>query len=153
MRGIVGAHHTSFTRADLDRSLACLRDRLGLAVVSQREVHDDYFGRIVGLPGRCVRAALRRGPEFADRVELFEYLTLPGRICTPHPCDLGSAPLPLLVDNLPARYERLRAAGVAFVGEAVGIGTGPNAGVYGIYLCDSNGILIELSQPLRRTLP
>ena len=37
--------------ADLDRSLAFFRDRLGLEVVSIREIRAEYFGAIVGLPG------------------------------------------------------------------------------------------------------
>jgi catechol 2,3-dioxygenase-like lactoylglutathione lyase family enzyme len=153
MPGIVGAHHTSFTVADLARSLGFFRDRLGLTVVSQREVHDDYFSRIVGLPDCGVRVALLRVPGSAHHVELFEYLAPQGDACTPRPCDPGSAHLSLLVDDLPAFYERLCAEGVDFVGEPVGIDAGPNAGGYGVYLRDPNGVLIELFQPPRRTLP
>ena len=148
---VFGAHHTSFTVADLDRSLAFFRDRLGLAVVSLREVHDDYFGRIVGLPGCRVRAALLRVPGSAHHVELFEYLTPRGRPCAPRPCDPGSAHLSLLVDDLPALCERLRAEGVAFVSEPVRIDGGPNAGGWGVYLRDPNGVLVELFQPPRPT--
>src|SRR4051794_36310847 len=70
MPGIVGAHHTSFTVADLDRSLEFFRDRLRLEVVYTREVRDDYFGRIVGLPGCRVKATLLRIPNSAHHVEL-----------------------------------------------------------------------------------
>jgi catechol 2,3-dioxygenase-like lactoylglutathione lyase family enzyme len=151
--GIVGAHHTSFTVADLGRSLAFFRDRLGLELLSTREVGDDYFGRIVGLPGCRVRAALLRIPNSAHHVELFQYLTPAGVPCEPRPCDPGSAHLSLLADDLPALYERLHAEGVAFVGAPVRIDAGPNAGGWGVYLRDPNGILIELFQPPRRTAP
>ena len=134
MPGIIGRHHTSFTVADLDRSLAFFRDRLGLAVVSQREVHDDYFGRIVGLPGCRVRAALLRVPGSDHHVELFQYLTPRGDAGTLRPCDPGSAHLSLLTDDLPGLYNRLRAEGLAFVSEPVVIDAGPNAGGYGVYL-------------------
>jgi catechol 2,3-dioxygenase-like lactoylglutathione lyase family enzyme len=153
MGGIAGAHHTSFTVADLERSLVFFRDRLGLAVVSLPEIHDDYFGRIVGLPGCRVRAALLRVPGSAHHVELFEYLTPQGQACALRPCDPGSAHLALLVDDLQALYERLSAEGAAFIGEPVEIDAGPNAGGYGVYLRDPNGVLIELFQPPRRTLP
>ncbi|MCI0465175.1 MAG: VOC family protein [Gemmataceae bacterium] len=153
MPGIVGAHHTSFTVADLERSLAFFRDRLGLLVVSTREVGDDYFGRIVGLAGCRVRAALLRIPGSAHHVELFEYLRPPGQAYVPRPCDPGSAHLALLVDDLPALYQRLRAEGVAFVSEPVPIDAGPNAGGYGVYLRDPNGVLIELFQPPRCAVP
>jgi catechol 2,3-dioxygenase-like lactoylglutathione lyase family enzyme len=153
MPGVVGAHHTSFTVADLDRSLAFFRDQLGLGVVFTREVTHDYFGRIVGLPGCRVRAALLRIPGSAHHVELFEYLTPPGQALAPRPCDPGSAHLALLVDDLPGLYERLRDQGVAFVSEPVRIDAGPNAGGYGAYLRDPNGVLIELFQPPRTTQP
>src|SRR5262245_29631776 len=147
MPGIVGAHHTSFTVADLERSVAFFRDRLGLTLVGQREVHDDYFGRVVGLPGSKVRAALLRVPGSAHHVELFEYLTPRGQACTPRPCDPGSAHLALLVDDLPALYERLRGEGVAFVGAPVRIDAGPNAGGYAVYLRDPNDVLTEPFPP------
>jgi catechol 2,3-dioxygenase-like lactoylglutathione lyase family enzyme len=149
MPGVVGAHHTSFTVADLDRSLAFFRDRLGLDLVSARTIEDDYFARIVGLPGCRVRAALLRVPGSAHHVELFEYLTPPGLPHDPRPCDPGSTHLSLLVDDLPALYGRLRSEGVAFVSELVRIEAGPNAGGFGVYLRDPCGVLIELFQPAR----
>ncbi len=57
MAGVVGAHHTSFTVAEIDRSIAFLRDQLGLELLYRREVRADYFAQIVGLPGCVVVAA------------------------------------------------------------------------------------------------
>jgi catechol 2,3-dioxygenase-like lactoylglutathione lyase family enzyme len=139
--------------ADLDRSLEFFRDRLGLTVVYTREVGDAYFGQIVGLPGCRVRAALLRVPGSAHHVELFEYLTPPGRPCAPRPCDPGSAHLALLVDDLPELHRRLCAEGVDFVSGPVRVEAGPNAGGYGAYLRDPNGVLIELFQPPRCAAP
>lgn len=147
MAGIVGVHHTSFTVADLDRSVAFFRDRLGLELLFVREVGDDYFGRIVGLPGSVVKAALLRCPGSAYHIELFQYLRPAGEPHHLRPCDPGSCHLSFLVDDLPALYEKLRAEDVAFVGEPVPITAGPNRGGYGVYLHDPNGILIELFQP------
>jgi catechol 2,3-dioxygenase-like lactoylglutathione lyase family enzyme len=146
MVGIVGAHHTSFTVAELDRSLVFLRDRLSLMVVSTRAIDAAYFGQIVGCPGCRVRAALLRIPGSAHLVELFEYQTPPGSPCQPLPWDPGSAHLSLLVDDRPALYQQLRAQGVAFVSSPVRIDAGPDAGGYRVYLRDPNGILIELFQ-------
>jgi catechol 2,3-dioxygenase-like lactoylglutathione lyase family enzyme len=153
MTAITGAHHTSFTIADLDRSLAFFRDRLGLEVISTREIANDYFGRIVGLPGCRVKAAMLRIPGSDHHVELFEYLVPGGLPCLPRPCDPGSAHLSLLVDDLPAFYEKLRRDNVAFVSEPVRIESGPNQGGYGVYLRDPGGILIELFQPRQRCTP
>ena len=153
MAGITGAHHTSFTVADLDRSLEFFRDRLGLEVVFTREVRDDYFGRIVGLPGCVVKAALLRIPNSTHHVELFQYLTPAGETYRPRPCDVGSTHLALLVEDLPGLYERLCAAGVAFQSAPVRIEAGPNRGGYGVYLRDPNNILIELFQPPNQATP
>jgi catechol 2,3-dioxygenase-like lactoylglutathione lyase family enzyme len=153
MAAIVGVHHTSFTVADLDRSVAFFRDRLGLELLFVREVRDDYFGRIVGLPGSVVRAALLRLPGSAHHVELFQYLHPPGEEHSPRPCDPGSTHLSFLVDDLPALHRQLAAQGVVFVGDPVQITAGPNRGGYGAYLRDPNGILIELFQPPRPAQP
>jgi catechol 2,3-dioxygenase-like lactoylglutathione lyase family enzyme len=147
MARVVGVHHTSFTVADLDLSVAFFRDRLGLELLFVREVRDDYFGRIVGLPGSVVRVALLRLPDSAHHVELFQYRHPPGQAQRPRPCDPGSTHLSFLVDDLPALYGQLAAQGVAFVSEPVLITAGPNRGGYGVYLHDPNGILVELFQP------
>lgn len=145
MHGIAGAHHTSFTVANLERSLAFFRDVLGLEVLGTREVRDDYFGRIVGLPGSAVKAAMIRLPG-GHHVELFEYLHPPGQGVAPRPCDPGSCHLALLTPDLPALYEKLRAS-VDFLSAPILITAGPNRGGYGVYLRDPNGILLELFQP------
>ncbi len=146
MTTIRGAHHTSFTVADLDKSLTFFRDLLGLEVLFTREVSDAYFGRIVDLPGCRVKAALLRIPGSAHHLELFEYLTPAGQACRPRPCDPGSSHLSFLVDDLPGLFQRLRGQ-VNFVSAPVAIEAGPNQGGYGVYARDPNGILIEFFQP------
>jgi len=153
MAMIVGIHHTSFTVADLDRSVAFFRDRLGLEVLVVREIRDDYFGQIVGLPGSVVKAALLRLPGSTHHLELFQYLQPTGQPQRTRPCDPGSSHLSFLVDDLPEMYRQLAAQGVSFVGEPVQITAGPNRGGYGVYLHDPNGILIELFQPPRPQVP
>jgi catechol 2,3-dioxygenase-like lactoylglutathione lyase family enzyme len=150
MAGILGAHHTSFTVADLDLSVTFWRDRFGLELLFTREIRDAYFGRIVGFPGCVVRAALLRIPNSGHHVELFQYLEPVGQPHRPRPCDPGSCHLSLLVDDLPGFYQELRARGVVFASEPVLVEAGPNRGGYGVYLHDPNGILIELFQPPRR---
>jgi catechol 2,3-dioxygenase-like lactoylglutathione lyase family enzyme len=151
MARIVGAHHTSFTVADLDSSVAFFRDALGLELLYVREIRDDYFAAIVGLPGCAVRAALLHLPGSAHHVELFQYLEPSGQPVQPRPCDPGSSHLSFLVDDLPALHAQLQPM-VRFDSEPVLITAGPNQGGYGVYLRDPNGILIELFQPPRREL-
>jgi catechol 2,3-dioxygenase-like lactoylglutathione lyase family enzyme len=147
MHGIVGVHHTSFTVADLERSVAFFRDALALDVLYVREVRDAYFGAIVGLPGCVVKAALLRLPGSNHHVELFQYLDPPGQTVRPRPCDPGSCHLSFLVDDLPGLCAALKVRGVELVSDPVLITAGPNRGGYGVYLRDPNGILIELFQP------
>lgn len=157
MARITGIHHTSFTVADLDRSLAFFCDVLEMEVLFVREVRDDYFGRIVGLPGCVVKAALLRWPGGSHHLELFQYVEPVG---TPplskggqggvRPCDPGSSHLSFLVDDLPGFCQEMRAKRLDFVSEPVLITAGPNQGGYGVYLRDPNGILIELFQLPKR---
>jgi catechol 2,3-dioxygenase-like lactoylglutathione lyase family enzyme len=153
MPAITGAHHTSFTVADLEKSLEFFRDLIGLEVLFIREVRDAYIGRIVGFPGCVVKAALLRIPGSNHHVELFQYLSPPGEAHRPRPCDPGSTHLALLVDDLPSLYRQLLARGVRFASEPVQIEAGPNRGGYGVYVRDPNDILIEFFQPPQRTLP
>jgi catechol 2,3-dioxygenase-like lactoylglutathione lyase family enzyme len=161
MPGVVGAHHTSFTVANLEPSLEFFRDLLGLELVYVREIQEDYFRRIVGVPNCVVRAALLRipgergasAPCSPHHVELFEYVVPRGQPVHPRPCDPGSVHLSLLVDDLPSFYEQLKGRGVDAVSSPVLITTGPNRGGYGIYLKDPNGILIELFQPPPSSAP
>src|SRR5262249_31056398 len=112
-----------------------------------------YFGRIVGLPGCKVRAALLRIPGGQHHVELFQYLTPPGETYCPRPCDPGSAHLSFLVEDLTEFYRKLHGNGVDFVSEPVLIDSGPNRGAYGVYVRDPNGILLELFQLPPRNHP
>lgn len=146
MAGVVGAHHTSFTVGDLHRSLEFFRDQLGLELVVAREIREDYFAQIVGVPGCAVKAAILRIPGSGHLLELFEYVQPRGQAQHPRPNDPGSAHLSLLVDDLCALYEKLQPLGVHFVSAPVPITAGPNRGGFGVYLHDPNGILIELFQ-------
>jgi catechol 2,3-dioxygenase-like lactoylglutathione lyase family enzyme len=147
MTSIKGAHHTSFTVARLEASVEFFRDLLGLELLFVRQVQDDYLGRIVGLPGAVVKAALFRIPSSNHHVELFQYVQPAGEPHRPRPCDPGSCHLSFLVEDLRGLHQQLKDRGVNFVSEPILIEAGPNRGGYGIYLKDPNDILLELFQP------
>ena len=148
-----GIHHTGYTVSDLDRSLGFYRDLLGMEVLATQEKEGGYLAAIVGYPDAHVRMAHLRVPESDHVLELFEYLApagaAPERL---EPRDVGTAHLCFLVNDLQATYERLRAAGVdSFVSEPVLVDTGINAGGFGLYLRDPDGLVVELFQrPARR---
>jgi lactoylglutathione lyase len=145
---VSGAHHTGFSVIDLDRSIE-FYTALGCEVLWQRDIDDEYFRTIVGLPDTVVRAAHLRIPGSDHVIELFQY--------QPHmdpaelvPNEPGHSHIAFIVDDLPAAYEELVGRGVRFKSEPVMITAGVNAGGYGVYMLDPNGITLELFQPPKR---
>ena len=51
-----GAHHTSYTVSNLERSLVLYRDLLGCEEIWRREIADQYFRDIVAFPDCVVKA-------------------------------------------------------------------------------------------------
>jgi catechol 2,3-dioxygenase-like lactoylglutathione lyase family enzyme len=145
-------HHTGFTVADLARSLSFYRDLLGLETVAEQEKEGGYLGAIVGHPDAHVRMAHLRVPGGGHVVELFEYLTPAGDRPGPlDPADVGTSHLCFVVDDLPALYDQLQAAGVdSFFSPPVEVDTGINRGGWALYLRDPDGIPVELFQPPAR---
>ncbi len=145
-------HHTGYTVANLERSLAFYQGLLGLELVGRQDKQGGYLGEIVGHPDAHVKMAHLRVPGSGHVVELFEYVAPAG--ATPDhfdPPDVGTSHLCLLTDDLPALYAHLVAEGVdTFVSPPVLVDTGINTGGYGLYLRDPDGIPVELFQPARR---
>jgi catechol 2,3-dioxygenase-like lactoylglutathione lyase family enzyme len=71
---ILGIDHTSFTVANLERSLAFYAGMLGFEVMWQREIDNQYFRDIVGFPNCVVRAAHLRVPHSTHKLEFFEFV-------------------------------------------------------------------------------
>ena len=142
-------HHTGYTVDDLDRAVGFYRDVIGMEVVAEQEKQGGYLAAIVGEPEAHVRMAHLRVPGGTHVLELFEYLAPAGaRGVRREPPDTGTAHLCFAVDDLPALYERLLAAGVdTFVPAPVPIDTGINRGGFALYLRDPDGMPVELFQP------
>ena len=149
---IVGAHHTGYTVSDLDRSVAFYRDLLGFELIAAQEKEGGYLAAIVGYPDAHVRMAHLRVPGGEHVLELFEYVAPAGTRADVEPRNVGASHVCLLVDDLPAEYERLRERGVdSFVSPPIEVDTGINRGGFGLYLLDPDGITVELFQPARRS--
>jgi catechol 2,3-dioxygenase-like lactoylglutathione lyase family enzyme len=145
---ITSVAHTGFTVADLQRSLAFDRDVLGFEVVMEQEKQGGYLAEIVGYEGAHVRMAHVKLPGSEHGIELFQYVTPPSAPREGEPRDVGPTHICLVVDDLPAVYERLRAAGVgSFFSSPVEVDTGANRGGCALYLRDPDGIILELFQP------
>ena len=140
-------HHTGFTVSDLDRSVAFYRDLLGCEVIAEQEKQGGYLAAIVGYPDAHVRMAHLRVPGADHVIELFQYLAPAGGSADVEPKNVGASHLCFITDDLPRDYERLPPRGVDFVSPPVEVDTGINAGGYGLYLRDPDGIMVELFQP------
>ena len=140
-------HHTGYTVSDLDRSVAFYRDLLGCEVIATQEKEGGYLAAIVGYPDAHVRMAHLRLPGADHVIELFEYLAPPGGSADVEPKNVGASHLCFVIDDLAGLYERLSAEGVSFVSPPVEVDTGINAGGYGLYIRDPDGIMVELFQP------
>ena len=145
---VLGTYHTGFSVVDLEESIKFYA-LLGCEVIWEREISDEYFRQIVGIPDCVVRAAHLRVPASDHVIELFQYE--PQRSHTElMPNEPGHAHVAFIVDDLPATYEELKAKGVRFKSPPVLITAGANAGGYGVYMTDPSGITLELFQPSKR---
>ena len=143
---VSGWHHTSFTVTDMDRALALYRDALGLTVVVDQHVGQEFASRVTGVAGaelRIVFLSLGRGDHRDHLLELIEYRNgvKPPECRATHP---GAAHVCFLVEDLEAAYRRLRERGISFISEPVRIAHGPNAGGRTVYLRDPDGGTVEL---------
>jgi catechol 2,3-dioxygenase-like lactoylglutathione lyase family enzyme len=140
--------HTSFTVSDLDRSIAFYRDLLGLELRATIRRNTGWIAAMTGFDGADLRIAALVEPGGGHVLELIEYVSPSGAAPRPIPTnDVGAAHVCFEVDDLQAEAERLRAAGVVFVGEVVQVTEPPGVGGCAAYFRDPDGIPLELHQP------
>jgi catechol 2,3-dioxygenase-like lactoylglutathione lyase family enzyme len=140
---IIGAHHTAFHVADLDRSIAFYCDQFDCEIVWQRLNEDDYVRRIVGYPTASLNQAMLRLPG-GHHLELIEYRGVERTAVDTSPPNPGTAHICVLVEGLRETYDRLADAGVASVGPPVAVEAGANLGRLAVYMIDPDGFRIEL---------
>jgi catechol 2,3-dioxygenase-like lactoylglutathione lyase family enzyme len=79
-----------------------------------------------------------------------EYLS-PEAVTQPiEPRTIGSAHLCVVVVDIMDVWRRLLRAGVEFVGEPVQMTRGPNAGGWGVYARDPDGIIVQIIERAAR---
>ncbi|HEU4702938.1 MAG TPA: VOC family protein [Conexibacter sp.] len=143
---VVGAWHTGFQVADLDRSLTFYRDLLGLEEVWRREVSEPYIGTIVGYPGVTIHQALLKIPGTDHHLELLDYRGVERTAVDTRTANPGTAHICLIVENVADLYARMREHDVDFMSPPVVPTVGPNTGRLVAYMADWDGIRIELIQ-------
>lgn len=145
---ILGIWHTSFTVADLDRSIRFYRDDLGLELVHAQEQSNEYTRTFVGYPDAHLKVAqfsISSGPATRSGhvLELVQYLAPVGEPIAPERYQPGAAHLAFWVENTRALYDRLSEQGVRFISEPVEITAGVNRGGATVYLHDPDGNTLE----------
>jgi catechol 2,3-dioxygenase-like lactoylglutathione lyase family enzyme len=137
-------HHVAISTPDVDRLVAFYRDLLGFAVVYAGEwpPGTEAADALTALEGSSARQVMLRGGN--AYLELFEFRSPAAAPVAPHRpvSDHGITHLCLLVDDVDAEQERLRAAGVPFHSPPQDLG----AGVRTTYARDPDGNVVELKQ-------
>jgi catechol 2,3-dioxygenase-like lactoylglutathione lyase family enzyme len=146
---ITKAHHTGFTVASLERSLAFYRDLLGFELVFRWNPQAPYIGELVGYPGVDLHAAILRIPNSDVFLELLEYRGIRQEKVDMANGNIGNAHIAFNVDQLDSLYERLQASGVRTVSAPVTPTIGPNRGGRAVYAIDPDGFRVELIETAR----
>jgi catechol 2,3-dioxygenase-like lactoylglutathione lyase family enzyme len=143
---VTGIGHIGLTVTDLERSIAFYTEVLECEVVMRQEKKGGYLAAIVGYPEADVKMAHLTLPGSAHKLELFEYRVPRSAPRDLEPRNVGNAHICFVVRNLDQLYARLVARGVNTFSPPVEIDTGVNRGGVGLYLCDPDGITVEVFQ-------
>jgi catechol 2,3-dioxygenase-like lactoylglutathione lyase family enzyme len=138
--------HLGFTVSDLDRSVDWYTRLLGAEPLVRKRSDAAYLGEMVGYPGCELEYAYFPLPENAGRLELIQYFAPAPGLVDMETFNVGNGHLCLRVDDIQAEFERLREHATLRCPAPVAIVVGPNAGGFGCYLRDPDGITIELQQ-------
>ena len=140
---IKGIEHVGLSVADLERSLAFYRDRLGFELLRVLDcAPEGDLGTVVGMSGCRARVAhLMLGGRM---LELFEYAEPRGRVQADAACqaDHGWIHMGLTCTDVRADYAQLREHGVKFLSEPVEF----RPGVWVVYFKGPDGEVVELRQ-------
>jgi catechol 2,3-dioxygenase-like lactoylglutathione lyase family enzyme len=142
---VTGVDHVGVGVSDMDRALRFWRDALGLELAGRGTVEWEHLDRLVGADATVIEWAELRIPGGAV-VELQQYHRPLGEPVPPGgDGDGGRSHLSLLVHDIEALFDRLRAAGAPARSErVVEIPRGAYAGAKAAYVHDPDGFAIEL---------
>jgi len=141
---IIGFNHTSFTVADMDKSVKFWTEMLGFTAASVSPREGRWQEEVTGISGASLMVAHLRG--HGHHIEFIQYLAgaIPGT--APEPALPGAAHVCLETDDIERTWDALVKAGATVQGRIATVTTGANGGAKAGYIRDPNGILIELLQ-------
>jgi catechol 2,3-dioxygenase-like lactoylglutathione lyase family enzyme len=139
---IIGFDHTSFTVADMAKSVDFWTRHLGFTAASVSPREGDWQEKVTGVPGAEIYVAHLYG--HGHHMEFIQYTggarpsprIEPSMACAAHVC--------LKVDDIEKTWDELLAAGATRQGEVSDVSMGHARGCKAAYLRDPNGIIIEL---------
>ncbi len=139
---ITGFNHTSFTVADIQKSVRFWTEKLGFkaASVSPRSGH--WQEEVTGVAGASLLIAPLHG--HGHHIEFIQYLEGAAEGAPPPPSARCAAHVCLEVDDIEGSWRELLAAGATGQGVIAEVDSGPVKGCKAGYLRDPNGIIIEL---------
>lgn len=146
---VEATNHTGFTVSSLDRTIALFTQLFGFSQISREPRDPKVIEAIVGVPGAEVEVAyLRRGDH---TIELLEYRGPAGRgKVEARPCDAGAAHIAFTVHGIESLIAAAAPLGLRSIGQLTVNPHGPNAGSRIAYLCDADGLTVELIEPAAR---
>jgi glyoxylase I family protein len=146
-------NHLNIVVGDMARSLAFYVGLLGMRQTFDILLEGEWIEEVTGCPDAKAHCVFVMPDGGGCRLELLQYLTPEGVALAPNtlPNTPGLRHLALEVDDLDTWYEKLHAAGIAFVSPPV---TVPFRIVEGIqkrlcYCHDPDGVIVELCAHLR----
>ena len=135
-------NHTSFTVADVDRSVRFLCECLGFELINKAPRDPEAIRHITGIDGADIMVAFVQGP--GHRLELIEYLAPDVRAENKsRPCDTAFAHIAFDVDDIDAAIDAAAAFDVVPYATPWVIDQGPNTGNRVAYLKTWDGITVE----------
>jgi catechol 2,3-dioxygenase-like lactoylglutathione lyase family enzyme len=141
---ITSFNHVSFTVTDMDRAVRFWTEAIGLEARSVSPRSGKWQEKVTGVEGAKLLVAHLYG--HGAHVEFIQYLNggsdggplAPNKPCAAHVC--------FEVKNIEETWRKLVSAGAKPQGKIALVDSGPVKGLKAGYLCDPNGIIIELAE-------
>ena len=143
---IQAIHHHKIFVSDMDQSIAFYRDLLGFELL-QDVVRENLpaYDQIMGLKDIRIRVVMMNVPgKSEDLIALLQFLHPPITSREQAITFAGTQALALVVTDIAAEYERLKAAGVRFQGPPVDIVRDGKVVAKANYMYDPDDLAIEL---------
>ena len=139
---IKGFNHTSFTVADIDKSVRFWTEQLGFKAASVSGREGAWQAEVTGIAGASLIVAHLYG--HGHHIEFIQYAAGSSAGAAPSPAQVSAAHVCLEVDDIETTWRELMAAGARPQGKIAFVKSGPVGGCLAGYIRDPNGIIIEL---------